>query len=68
MRAAELIAEARADRLATIDAEAAATQARVEELERQYLERVQRENAGEVAPPAAPSSTPVVVDPADIAD
>ena len=68
VRAAELIAEARADRLATIDAEAAATQARVEELERQYLERVQRENAGEVAPPAAPSSTPVVVDPADIAD
>lgn len=68
VRAAELIAQAREERLSTIDAEAAATQARVEELERQYLERVQKEDAGEVAPPSAPSSTPVVVDPADIAD
>ncbi len=66
VRAAELIAQARTERLATIDAEAAATQARVEELERQYMERVQREDAGEVAPPAAPSDTPVVVDPSDI--
>lgn len=68
VRAAELIAQAREERLATIDAEAAATQARVEELERQYMERVRREDAGEVAPPAAASSTPVVVDPVDIAD
>ena len=40
VRAAELIAAAREERLSTIDAEAAATQARVEELERQYMERV----------------------------
>lgn len=66
VRAAELIAEARGERLATIDAEAAETQARVEELERQYLERVRQEDAGETAPPAAPSVTPVVVNPADI--
>ena len=68
VRAAELIAQAREERLSTIDAEAAATQARVEELERQYLERVQKEDAGEVAPPSPSSGTPVVVDPADIAD
>ena len=68
VRAAELIAEARGERLATIDAEAAATQARVEELERQYMARVQAEDAGEVAPPSRPSSTPVVVNPADIRD
>ncbi len=68
VRAAELIAQAREERLSTIDAEAAATQARVEELERQYLERVQKEDAGEVAPPSASSGDPVVVDPADIAE
>ena len=68
VRAAELIAQAREERLSTIDAEAAATQARVEELERQYLERIQKEDAGEVAPPSAPSSAPVVVDPVDIVD
>ena len=66
VRAAELIAEARGERLATIDAEAAETQARVEELERQYMERVQREDSGEVAPPSAPSGAPVVVHPSDI--
>jgi hypothetical protein len=66
VRAAELIAQARTERLATIDAEAAATQARVEELERQYMERVQREDAGEVAPPPAASGTPVEVNPSDI--
>ena len=68
VRAAELIAEARGERLATIDAEAAETQARVEELERQYMARVQAEDAGEVAPPSGPSSAPVVVDPDDITD
>jgi hypothetical protein len=66
VRAAELIAEARSERLATIDAEAAATQARVEELERQYMARVQAEDAGEVAPPSAPSGAPVVVEPSQI--
>jgi len=66
VRAGELIAQAREDRLATIDAEAAEQQARVEELERQYMARVQAEDAGEVVP--APSSGPVVVDPADVRD
>ena len=66
VRAAELIAQARGERLATIDAEAAATQARVEELERQYMERVQAEDAGAAAPPSAPSGAPVVVSPSDI--
>lgn len=67
VRAAELIAQAREERLATIDAEAAATQARVEELEREYMARVQAEDAGE-APPPAPSGVPVVVEPEDIRD
>ena len=68
VRARAFIAQARTERLATIDAEAAETQARVEELERQYMARVQREDSGEVAPPSAPSGTPVVVSPADIAE
>jgi hypothetical protein len=66
IRAAELIAAAREERLATIDVEAAETQAPVEELERQYMARVQAEDAGEVAPPSAPSGAPVVVNPSDI--
>jgi len=61
VRAGELIAAAREERLATIDEEAAATQARVEELERQYMERVRQEDEGQAAPPAPASSTPVVV-------
>jgi hypothetical protein len=66
VRAGELIAAQRAERLETIDAEAAATQARVEELERQYMERVRAEDAGEVAPPSNDPSVPVVVNPSDI--
>lgn len=56
VRFAELIAQARAERLSTIDEEAAETQARVEELERQYMERLRREQEGEVAP--APTDQP----------
>jgi hypothetical protein len=66
VRAGELIAAQRAERLETIDSEAADTQARVEELERQYLERARAEEAGEVAPRTTDPSVPVVVDPADI--
>lgn len=67
-RAAEQVAAARQERLATIDEEAAATQARVEALEREYLDRVAREDAGEVPPPSDNTGAePVVVDPADIA-
>jgi len=67
VRAGELIAAARGERLETIDAEAAATQARVEELERQYLERARAEEAGEVAPRQTDPNVPVVVNPSDIA-
>ncbi len=66
VRAGELIAAAREERLSTIDAEAAATQARVEELERQYLERARAEEAGEVEPRQVDPNVPVVVDPVDI--
>jgi hypothetical protein len=66
VRAGELIAAAREERLETIDAEAAATQARVEELERQYMERVRAEDAGEVAPRTNDPNVPVVVNPSDI--
>jgi hypothetical protein len=67
VRAGELIAAAREERLETLDAEAAATQARVEELERQYLERARAEEAGEVAPRQTDPNVPVVVDPSEIA-
>jgi hypothetical protein len=46
VRFSELIAAARAERLSTIDAVSAEEQARVEELERQYMERLERERAG----------------------
>ena len=55
-----------AQQAGTIDAEAADTQARVEELERQYMERVRAEEAGEVAPRAADPNTPVLVNPSDV--
>jgi hypothetical protein len=43
VRFAQLIAEARAERLADIDDDAAAEQERVEQIEREYLERLERE-------------------------
>lgn len=49
VRFAQLIEAARAERLAGIDAEAAAEQERVEAIERAYMERLERERAGEVA-------------------
>ena len=66
VRAGELISAARAERLETIDAEAAATQARVEELERQYMARVEAEEAGTAAPRQTDPNVPVVVQPSDI--
>lgn len=45
VRFSQLIEEERQKRLATIDAEAAATQARVEQIEREYMERIAREQA-----------------------
>jgi len=66
VRFSQLIAQEREERLATIDQEAAATQARVEELERQYEERIRRAQEGEVAGSVDPSAPPAVVDPSRI--
>lgn len=61
VRFAQLIEEARQERLSTIDTDAAAEQERVEQIEREYLERLERErsaplpgedNAAAPAPPA----------------
>ena len=56
VRFAQLIEEARQERLSTIDNDAAAEQSRVEQIEREYLERLERERAaalpGEEGPPA----------------
>ncbi|OYW47303.1 MAG: hypothetical protein B7Z08_03795 [Sphingomonadales bacterium 32-68-7] len=70
VRFGQLIEEARADRLAGIDAEAADTQQRVEELERQYMERLRREAEAEGDPlPAAPAAAPAErVDPSRLAE
>ena len=43
VRFSQLIQQAREDRLSTIDADAAAEQERVEQIEREYLERLERE-------------------------
>ncbi|MEY4722303.1 MAG: hypothetical protein RIQ46_2028 [Pseudomonadota bacterium] len=57
VRFSELIAQERARRLSTIDADAAETQSRVEEFERQYEERARREAeaTSQPAPAAAPA-------------
>lgn len=49
VRFAQLIEAARAERLSQIDEEAAAEQERVEAIERAYMEKLERERAGEVA-------------------
>ena len=67
VRFAELIAEERAERLAAIDAEAAATQARVEELEEAELQR-RREAQGAPLPGEEEETLPEVVDPDAIPD
>ena len=48
IRFGQLIEEARAERLSEIDADAAAEQARVETIEREYMERLERERAAEL--------------------
>lgn len=61
VRFSELIAAAREDRLSQIDADAAEEQARVEELERQYMEKLEAERAAEL-----PDEESVAVETGDI--
>lgn len=56
VRFSQLIAAARAERLSTIDEAARAEQERVEQIEREYMERLAREAAGP-APAAAPATS-----------
>lgn len=62
IRFAQLIAAARSERLSTIDEEAAETQARVEVLERAYMDKLERERDGatpgeeEVLPTVTPEA------------
>jgi hypothetical protein len=53
VRFGKLIEAARAERLSTIDADAAAEQERVESIEREYLQRLERERAAELPGEAA---------------
>ena len=57
-RFGQLIAEERERRLSTIDADAAATQARVEQLEKQYEARLRAEDAAASGADAAPLPRP----------
>lgn len=70
VRFTEMIAAAREDRLSTIDAEAAETQARVEVIEEEYMARLRRERDGEASPAgdAIASDEPEIVDPVDLAE
>ena len=68
VRFSQLISEARQERLSEIDAEAAATQSRVEELERAYDERIAREQDAASGVDGAPLPSPAErVDPARLA-
>lgn len=64
IRFAQLIAEARGARLADIDGDAAATQARVEELERAYMERLEAERDEPL--PGETAGDPEMVDETDM--
>ena len=64
VRFGNLVAAARAERLSTIDADAAATQARVEELETQYMEKLERERAAELpGEPRTADTVPALAQP-----
>lgn len=58
VRFSQLIQEAREERLSTIDAETAAEQERVEALEREYLERLEREREAEASAEGAEPALP----------
>lgn len=70
VRFSELIAAERAQRLATIDEDAADTQSRVEAIEAEYMERLRRESEGEATPAddSAASEQPEVIDSARLAE
>ena len=57
VRFTELIAKARAERLSTVDQQAAETQARVEQLEKQYDERVKNGESPAVAAAQSDNAT-----------
>jgi hypothetical protein len=57
IRFSELIAAERERRLSTIDAEATATQSRVEQAEREYEARQQTQQSGTAPAPAQPATT-----------
>lgn len=59
VRFSQLIEAARAERLSTIDVDAAAEQERVEQIEREYLERLERER-DQPLPGEAQSSPPAI--------
>lgn len=66
VRFSQLIAEERAARLSEIDGEAAATQARVEELERAYMERLEAERDAELPGEGEEEALPEVVSERDM--
>jgi len=64
VRFGTLVAAARAERLSTIDADAAATQSRVEELEKQYMEKLERERTDELpGEPRTATNVPALAQP-----
>jgi hypothetical protein len=65
VRFGQLIEQARAERLATIDTEAAAEQERVEMIEREYMQRLEREREGDLPGEGAPPPPPPPPVPSD---
>ena len=62
VRFSQLIAAARAERLSEIDADARETQERVEQLEKEYMERLERERAGTLPGEAAEGGPPPLIE------
>lgn len=63
VRFAQLIEQARQERLSTIDEDAAAEQERVEQIEREYLERLERERSAPLPGEATESAPPPLIGP-----
>lgn len=65
VRFSDLIAAARAERLSTIDADAAEQQARVEQIEKEYMDRLKRESEAPLPgeAPKAPGDAPPLMQP-----